>query len=93
MLGNNRYTTLCVLELATATSGVARGDTQGAQTPPSALGLVNIVHRAALSSTSFATPNHQLLQKYSLEDNQKSIPNSVENLDSGSLATYRTRSL
>ena len=42
-------------------SGVARGGVQGARAPPSALGLVNIVHRTASSSTPLAIPNHQLL--------------------------------
>ena len=65
------------------------GGAQGARAPPSALGLVNIVHRTASSSTPLATLNHQLLLKNSLEDNQKLIlsQNSVENLDFSSLAT------
>ena len=45
---------------------------QGARAPPSALGLVDMVHRhndrTASSSTLLATPNSHLLQKYSLED-------------------------
>ena len=69
--------------------GGGGGGAQGARAPPSALGLVNIVHRTASSSTPLATLNHQLLLKNSLEDNQKLIlsQNSVENLDFSSLAT------
>ena len=50
------------------TSGVARWGAQGARAPPSALGLVDIVYRTALSSTPLATSNRNLLQNNSLED-------------------------
>ena len=57
------YMYVCALESSSLyiVSGVARGGAQGARAPPSALGLVNIVHRTASSSTPLATPNHQLL--------------------------------
>ena len=43
------------------------------QAPPSALGLVDMVHKTASSSTLLATPNSHLLQKNSLEDSLKLI--------------------
>ena len=44
-------------------SGIGRRGAQGARAPPSALGLVHIVHTTASPSTPLATPNHHLLQK------------------------------
>ena len=60
---------------------------QGARAPPSALGLVGMVHRTASSSTLLATPNSHLLRKYSLEDSQTLIlfQDLAENLE---LARY-----
>ena len=46
----------------------SQGGAQGAQAPPSALGLVDIVYRTASSSTPLVTPNRHLLQNNSLED-------------------------
>jgi hypothetical protein len=62
-------------------SGVARGGAQEARAPPSALGLVNIVHRTASPSTPLATPNHQLLLKKQLRRQLKTylIPRFGQN--------------
>ena len=57
----NRRRESTVMSCCSGLSGVARGGAQGARAPPSALGLVNIVHRTASSSTPLAIPNHQLL--------------------------------
>ena len=62
-------------------SGVTRGGgAQGARAPPFALGLVDIVHRTASSSTPSATPNHHLLQNNGLEDRNLS-QDLAENLE------------
>ena len=46
--------------------GAQGGGAQGARAPPSALGLVHIVHRIASSSTPLATLSYHLLQKKQL---------------------------